>query len=167
MGIEPKSELHTINSSTPQLRTSTTSGDRQKAATIALLLSKLAVHYYRPDFTEAQAKSMISDMVSDLEEFPVHYIEAAIREYRRDPNSRFFPTSGQLRKICSEHRKEENEARGKERIKFQFGEGRPLFWWLKPRAQWAKHWRENDIPLDEVRRWHGRCEAMKAKGVVL
>jgi len=72
-------------------------------------------------------------------------------------------SSGQLRKLCAEHRKEDSAASKRERIKFQFGEGRPLFWWLKPREQWRSNWLESDIPLEEVRRWHERNERLAAK----
>src|SRR3954466_2645273 len=68
MGIEQNHRPHTINSSLALQRSSESNSrkDPQKTATIALLLSRLAVHFYRPDFTEGQARSMIGDMVGDL-----------------------------------------------------------------------------------------------------
>ena len=68
----------------------------QKAKQLAILLAKLAVHYYRPDFTPAAAQSLIADMVDDLASFGISDVERAIKEYRTNPENRFFPNSGQL-----------------------------------------------------------------------
>jgi hypothetical protein len=166
MGTETEDrQPHTISSSTPPHRSFGSSRpEPQKASVIAVLLSRLAVHFYRPDFTENQAKSLILDMVEDLGEFAVCDVETAIREYRRDPEARFFPRSGELCKRCYQARYEREQAdkraattpeppgehhpvaqRGPE-----FGEFRPLMWWGLPKALWKPHWRDEEIP-DEWR----------------
>lgn len=111
---------------------------------MAVLLTRLAVHYYRPDFTEGQAKMLIRDMVEDLAEFSVSEVDWSIKEYRRDPGNRYFPTSGQLRAPILEARR---EARQASRISDKpMAESRPLMWWYQARRLWKPHWREADIP---------------------
>jgi len=89
---ENASGVATIHTSLPQHRSSGNSEEPKKRATIMVLLAKLAVHYYRPDFTEGQAKSLISDMVHDLVEFDVPEVELAIREYQpQTASERYAP----------------------------------------------------------------------------
>jgi hypothetical protein len=120
-------------------------------AQIAQLLAALSSHYYRPDFTEAQSRRLIADMVQDLEEFPVAEIEAAIRQYRRDPKSRFFPTSGALRGLIAQARRERAE---RDRLPRKIKPlGRPLMWWTLPRSWWSKwshDWKESEVPAGEL-----------------
>jgi hypothetical protein len=66
-----------------------------KDEAIILLLGKLALHYWRPDFTPSQAKQLYSDYVQDLASYPLKDIDSAIREYRQGKH-RFFPQVGQL-----------------------------------------------------------------------
>lgn len=94
---ETENSLHTI-SSLKVLRDISAASTRepQKEKQIAIILGKLAVHYYRPDFNQAAAQSMISDMVEDLGDYPLYEIETAIKRYRQNGENRFFPTPGQL-----------------------------------------------------------------------
>lgn len=126
------------------------------------MLSKLAVHYYRPDFTEAQAKSLISDMVEDLSDFAVHEVESAIRAYRRDANNKFFPTSGALREPILDERKEQRhlERIGKRPLPT---DPRPIMWWMLPEQLWKPHWRETDIPIEWIAAFQKRRERKAAR----
>lgn len=155
--------LDSALSSKRELPSSTNSGptrDMQKAETIILLLSKLAVHYYQADFTVEIARSRIKDMVGDLMEFAVTEIEKAVETYRRMPfpagKFKPFPDSGMLRKLAADERghKAELEKRGPGRIVPQFGESRPLMWWLQDRSLWRAHWREAEAPFGEKVRAH-------------
>lgn len=67
-----------------------------KDQAILILLGKLAIHYWRPDFTEAQARQLYSDYVHDLRDYAFADINDAIVKYRRDQNAKFYPTVGQL-----------------------------------------------------------------------
>jgi hypothetical protein len=67
-----------------------------KDAAILVLLGKLAVHYWRPDFTPGQARQLYADYVDDLREYALSDINDAMVKYRRNAESKFFPTSGQL-----------------------------------------------------------------------
>jgi hypothetical protein len=63
---------------------------------VGAILSRLALHFHRPDFTEAQAKLLLADILSDLVAFSPAEINRACAEWRSSPANRFFPTSGQL-----------------------------------------------------------------------
>lgn len=133
-------------------------------------LMGLAVHFYRPDFTEGQARVLIRDMLEDLGEFTTPQVEAAIKQYRRDPSSRFFPTSGQLRKLASQARSEEREA-ARHRINLEFGDNRPLDWEYHRTRFWEKHWSAADLDKarDPDRRarydaWLAKVKAGDVKG---
>ena len=69
-----------------------------KDRAILALLAKLSLHYWRPDFTPAQAKQMYADYVEDLREYALRDIAAAMKKYRQSAAT-FFPTSGQLVQI--------------------------------------------------------------------
>jgi len=118
---------------------------------VVMALSKLAVHYYRPDFTEGQAKSLISDMVGDLGEFSVGEIEAAIAAYRQAPPSagkaKYFPDSGTLRKLASDERAH-RRAVAAAPVQAVWP-GRPLMWWMRAKQLWHPSWIENDVPMGE------------------
>lgn len=119
---------------------------------MVLMLSKLAVHYYRPDFTEGQARSLISDMVVDLAEFTVGEVEAAILAYRQQAPSpgkaKYFPDSGALRQLASAERKHRREVQAAP-VRALFP-GRPLMWWMRSKNLWHPSWIENDVPEGEL-----------------
>jgi hypothetical protein len=134
----------------------------------------LAVHFYRPDFSEGMARVLIRDMLEDLHEFTTPQVQEACRQWRRDANSKFFPTIGQLRKLASEARTEERHAaehmaRGGR--KFEFGDPRPFGWEYQRKRFWKPHWRVSDLdkagdPDRRARydRWLERVKAGNVKG---
>jgi hypothetical protein len=67
-----------------------------KDEAILVLLGKLSLHYWRPDFTPAQAKQLYRDYVEDLRPYPFEEIDRAISKYRANGANRFYPTSGQI-----------------------------------------------------------------------
>lgn len=69
-------------------------------ASIAALLGKLALHYWRPNFTDLQAKQLYMDYIGDLKTYPLDAIEQAIGAYRRNEKEKWFPKSGQLIALC-------------------------------------------------------------------
>lgn len=73
----------------------------QKDEAILLLLAKLAVVYWRPDFTAGQAKQLYTQFLDDLREFAFADIAEAIEKYRRDPENKFYPLPGQLRGLIA------------------------------------------------------------------
>lgn len=97
---------------------------------------------------------MALDFIEDLEEFAIPEIEAAIREYRRNPKNKYFPTPGQLRELAIAEMRHRNlqQSRG-DGLKPQFGDSRPIRWWYRPREKWNASWREADIPQDEITIW--------------
>lgn len=113
------------------------------------MLAKLASHYWRPDFSPAQAASMTADYADDLGDCTIPEIEIAIIEYRRDPANQFFPKSAQLRAIIAANRKHRADL---DRIgpPITSVQNRPICWWMKPRALWQPHWRESDVPAGEL-----------------
>lgn len=163
MDNEQNHHPQTINSSLPLERSSASSSEAQKGATIAVLLTKLAVHYYRPDFTEGQAKSLIRDMIEDLAMFSLGEIDASIKAYRRDPASRFFPTSGQLRGPILEARKETAPRRREPEGEIPI-DRRPSMWWSRAPILWKPHWQASEIPEDHRAAFHARLKAKRAAG---
>eukprot|EP00913_Durusdinium_trenchii_P005309 g4955.t1 len=69
-------------------------------AEIAALLAKLALHYWRPNFTDAQAKQLYMDYIGDLKIYPLDVINRAVGVYRRNEKEKWFPKSGQLIALC-------------------------------------------------------------------
>jgi hypothetical protein len=69
----------------------------QKDEAILVLLAKLALVYWRPDFSPAQAKELYAQYLDDLRDLPFSEIVDAVEKYRRNPENKFFPTPGQLR----------------------------------------------------------------------
>ncbi len=67
---------------------------------VAAALLKLQAHYWRPDFTPAQAKALYADFMDDLGHLPPDILDAAITKYRRDPKSEWFPKPSQLLAIA-------------------------------------------------------------------
>lgn len=117
------------------------------------MLSKLAVHYYRADFTEAQARSQIGDMVQDLIEFPVPEVEMAITIYRQTPplpgKVKYFPDSSALRAIVLEGRRD-RAALDRIAPVSAVSVSRPCMWWTRPKNRWNFDWREADVPDGEL-----------------
>lgn len=58
-------------------------------------LTRLALHYHRPDMSQAMAEQLLVDMLTDLERFSSADVERACMRWRTSAE-RFFPTSGQL-----------------------------------------------------------------------
>jgi hypothetical protein len=69
---------------------------------VGAYLARLALHYWRPDFTAGQAKLLFEDFYSDLRRYPVAEIEGACQSWRRNSANRFFPTPGQLLEVLGE-----------------------------------------------------------------
>lgn len=63
---------------------------------VATAMLKLQAHYWRPDFSPAQAKELYADYIEDLSDLPPDILDAAIGQYRRNPESKFFPRTGEL-----------------------------------------------------------------------
>lgn len=63
-------------------------------------LARLQAHYWRPDFSAAQAAEFYRDMIEDLEHLPPDILEEVCRRYRRDPEAKFFPRSAELLAIA-------------------------------------------------------------------
>lgn len=63
---------------------------------VATALLRLQAHYWRPDFTPAQAKELYADFIEDLSDLPPDILDEAIRQYRRDPERKFFPRPGEI-----------------------------------------------------------------------
>lgn len=123
------------------------------------MLIQLSSHYYRPDFTKAQAKSLIDDMVQDLACFQMQEVEVAIRRYRQDAARKFFPRSADLRELVLADQRERRAGASGKRVQPQFGESRPLMWWKQERRLWRPQWRENEIPAE----WKENYFALKLK----
>lgn len=60
------------------------------------MLSKLAMHYWRPDFTPGQMRHLMADYLEDLRGFTPVQVAEACAKYRRDAANKFFPRTGQL-----------------------------------------------------------------------
>jgi hypothetical protein len=168
---EGEAQVHTISSSLPAQRSSASYSpkmDKEKAAQIVLMLSRLAVHFYRPDFTEGQAKSMIQDMVSDLGGLDLRDLDRAIATYRQTPfpmgKFKPFPDSGTLIQLSNVERKHRTDIEDKQPVKAQFGDSRPIRWWSLPPYLWQPHWQESEIPAAEHALWAERLKRKRASG---
>lgn len=91
-------------------------------------------------------------MVDDLVEFAVSDVETAIRLYRQDPKSKYFPSPGVLRKLAGDERRERNKATKSRKLRTEWVEGtsRPIRWWGLPRTLWKQEWRETEVPMGEM-----------------
>lgn len=92
---------HTITSSLALLTSSQISEQRQtviasKDEQIITMLMQLALMYWRPDFNPGQQKQLLVMYLEDLRPYAISAIHEAIRLYRTDKDSKFFPASGQL-----------------------------------------------------------------------
>lgn len=67
---------------------------------VATALLRLQGHYWRPDFSPAQARELYEDFMDDLGHIPPDILDEACAAYRRDPEARFFPRPGQLLAIA-------------------------------------------------------------------
>lgn len=67
---------------------------------VATALLRLQAHYWRPEFTPAQARELYEDFMDDLGHIPPDILDEACAAYRRDPDARFFPRPGQLLAIA-------------------------------------------------------------------
>lgn len=74
-----------------------------KTTEVAASLARLALHYWRPDFTPAQAKLLLADFLHDLQGYPPKDVEYACAAYRQNPENRFYPTPGQLLEILKRY----------------------------------------------------------------
>lgn len=66
------------------------------ALEINAILSRLSLHYWRPDFGPGQVRLLLADYLDDLHGYSVEAINAACTQYRRNPENKFFPRSGDL-----------------------------------------------------------------------
>ena len=81
----------------PETRDATIiAASKAKDQTILCMLARLALHYWRPDFTPEQAKHLYADYVRDLRPYPITDIRDSIAAYRRRHESKYYPTVGQL-----------------------------------------------------------------------
>lgn len=147
---------HTTTSTLGQFSTSKASAlvptptlTKAEKGHLSVMLTALASHYWRPDFSPSQAAVMWADFADDLADCTIPEIEVAIREYRRDPANKFFPKSADLRAIVWANRKHraDLEKIGKPVSNF---DSRPIMWWTQPKALWNPNWRENDVPIGQM-----------------
>lgn len=110
---------------------------------------RLGMTYVSRDFTADQAKVVMADYVSDLAEFTVFDVETAIREFRRDKKSEFFPKPGVLYNLSCVARRERIEREDYRRNKPEFRASRPHLWWMLPKEVWRQEWRESEVPAGE------------------
>lgn len=122
--------------------------DRQKAEQLSILLRRLAAAYYNPNFTQEQAAIVIADYILDLAEFSIRDVEDAVRAYRLDAKSEFFPKPGALYKLASLARRERQAKENHRPVKAEFN--RPHLWWALPKVLWQSGWRENEVPYGEM-----------------
>lgn len=129
------------------------------------MLAALASHFYRPDFTPAQAAQMYRDYAEDLGGCTIAEIEVAIREYRLRPKipgkMKPFPGSDDLLELVIANRKHRAEV---ERLGNAVRvDSRPIYWWGQPRERWKPHWREEDIP-EAAREVYYKLKEKRAAG---
>lgn len=74
------------------------------SSAVMAILGKAFAVYPQPDRSEAEWAAWWSAYIEDLEEFPAASLEAAMRDYRRQGVSEFFPKPGQLRALAEAHR---------------------------------------------------------------
>lgn len=91
-------------------RNRTSGVEPEKAKALAAMLMQLSSHYYRPDFSPAQAKSLIGDMVEDLAEYTIQDVEQAIRAYRQDASKGYYPRAAHLRDLIATRRRAQTHA---------------------------------------------------------
>lgn len=78
------------------------SAAQQKDEAILIQLAKLALMYWRPDFTPGQAKQLYEMYLDDLRVYSFYDICKACEKFRQNADNKFFPTSGQIRGLIEE-----------------------------------------------------------------
>lgn len=71
---------------------------------VSAILARLALHYWRPDFTPEQTKLLIADYLDDLQRYNPDQIALACRDFRMDGGNKFFPKSGELIQLIKDRR---------------------------------------------------------------
>ncbi len=66
-------------------------------------LGRLAIQFWRPDFTPEQAKIQYSDFIRLLDGLTADEIRQACDDWMMDPLNRFFPTPGQLKEMVADN----------------------------------------------------------------
>lgn len=78
---------------------------------IAAILAKLSLHYWRPDYTPEQARMVMEDYLDDLRGYSPAQVAQACADYRKLPDSKFFPASGALLALLGHSTKTEYRSR--------------------------------------------------------
>lgn len=124
--------------------------DKQR---VIAMLAGLSSHFWTPDFTPAQAAARFKDYTEDLGGCTVAEIEIAIRDYRLKPKipgkMKPFPGTDDLLEIVQANRKHRRELDRKP-VKLQFGDSRPILWWMQAKQLWKPHWSESQVPAGEL-----------------
>lgn len=77
-------------------------------AEIAAQLARLALHYWRPNFSPEQYKMLFDDYCTDLHGVALQELTDAIAQYRKEIGERFFPTIAQITKLIGSAVKDRN-----------------------------------------------------------
>lgn len=128
------------------------------------MLTALSSHYWRPDFSPAQAALLIVDYCRDLADCTLLELDAAIADYRRG-QEKFFPKIGDLRALVFASRKDfrDMERVGKRAIP-EFGDSRPALWWMQAPYLRRSPWRVEDIPAEHRAAFNARLAAKRKAG---
>lgn len=65
-------------------------------------LSRLALHYWRPDFAPGDAAKLNADYLHDLQGVTAEELKEACREWRTDPLNKFYPKVGELLELLGD-----------------------------------------------------------------
>ena len=71
---------------------------------VSATLTRLATHYWRPDFEPNQIKYMMVDYLNDLSAYSPADVEASCVSFRRNPENKFYPRIGELLAILNPKR---------------------------------------------------------------
>lgn len=63
---------------------------------ISAILARLSLHYWRPDYSPEQAKLVMEDYLDDLAGHTPEQVSKACEQYRKNPDSKFFPKIGEI-----------------------------------------------------------------------
>lgn len=92
-----------MDAQNPQLPTTTSPQEASSSSRklepkelVLVALNRLALHYWRPDFTPSQAKAVMGDYLEDLAHYGAERVEEACRRWRCDPANKFFPRPGEM-----------------------------------------------------------------------
>jgi hypothetical protein len=130
------------------------------AHAIGIEVARISAHF-RTDLRQGQAELLTKDFIEDLGRFRVPEIQEAFAAYRRDPASKFFPRPAHIIAIIEQNRRETSRLSRISDKPPQFGESRPLMWWMLP--CWQDHWREGEIPEEHRQAWARRNARQAAK----